>query len=194
MLMPALLTRISTRPNSACVRAIIRSTAALSVTSATMERALPPPCMTSATPAFDWATPRPTTATAAPAAASPRAMPSPMPPLPPVTIATRPVSSKGEAVIDGPFSPSSGHHEFWLPPAAPDQDQPDQRERRAIPGPLNLADHETGLRPRNQAGALTNPEQAYEQREDTDCQQCRSHDVNLTRPAIPHWQIPPCRR
>jgi hypothetical protein len=36
---------------------------------------------------------RPVTATAAPAAASPLAMPRPIPPLPPVTTATRPVRS-----------------------------------------------------------------------------------------------------
>src|SRR4029077_1250248 len=35
------------------------------------------------------------TSTAAPAAARPRAMPSPIPPLPPVTTATRPERSKG---------------------------------------------------------------------------------------------------
>src|SRR5580765_6937830 len=38
---------------------------------------------------------RPATTTFAPAAARPRAMPRPMPPLPPVTTATRPFRSKG---------------------------------------------------------------------------------------------------
>ena len=47
----------------------------------------------SATAAADFASLRPTIATAAPASASPRAMPSPMPPLPPVTIATLPLRS-----------------------------------------------------------------------------------------------------
>ena len=54
--------------------------------------------LSSATAAADLASLRPTTAIAAPASASPRAMPSPMPPLPPVTIATLPVRSKSCAV------------------------------------------------------------------------------------------------
>jgi hypothetical protein len=42
---------------------------------------------------------RPNTATAAPASANPRAMPRPIPPLPPVTTATRPVKSNNADVF-----------------------------------------------------------------------------------------------
>src|SRR5262249_54091879 len=55
-----------------------------------MNMLLPP---SSATAAAAFPALRAATATLAPAAASPRAMPSPIPPLPPVTMATRPVRS-----------------------------------------------------------------------------------------------------
>ena len=51
---------------------------------------------------FSWF--RPNTATAAPAWANPRAMPRPIPPLPPVTTATRPVKSNIPGVLIGLFS------------------------------------------------------------------------------------------
>src|SRR6185436_1319929 len=95
MLMPALLMRMSIRPSSPTTRLTMAATAALSVTSAATAIALAPLCSSSATAAADLASLRPTTAIAAPACARPRAMPSPMPPLPPVTMATLPVRSKG---------------------------------------------------------------------------------------------------
>src|SRR3954451_16341201 len=58
-------------------------------------------------------------------------------------------------------------HPTDLAPAAPDQDQPDHSQGRAVIGPLNLADHEAGLRPGDDAGALADPEQADQQREDS---------------------------
>jgi len=81
MLMPALLTRMSIRPSSFAARATISATADLSVTSATTDIALTPHCLISTTAALDFASLRPTIAISAPASASPRAMPSPMPPL-----------------------------------------------------------------------------------------------------------------
>jgi hypothetical protein len=63
-----------------------------------------------------------------------------------------------------------------LTPAAPDQDQPDHRQRRAVPGPLHLADHETRSRPRDNAGALADPEQADQQGEDAEDEECRSYN------------------
>jgi hypothetical protein len=59
--------------------------------------------------------------------------------------------------VDGRDKP--GHDEFYLSPAAPDQDQPNHRQRRAVPGPLNLAYHEARLRPVDVSGALADPEQ-----------------------------------
>ena len=70
------------------------ATAALSVTSAVTAIALTPHALSSAAAAVDLASLRPTTAMSAPASASPRAMPRPMPPLPPVTMATLPERSK----------------------------------------------------------------------------------------------------
>ena len=57
------------------------------------------------TASLDFAALRPRMAIEAPAWASPRAMPSPMPPLPPVTMATLPVKSNGFAHCF-PFRPS----------------------------------------------------------------------------------------
>src|SRR6185436_20288810 len=99
ILMPALLMRMSIRPSSPATRPAMAATESLSVTSAATAIAVAPPCLSSATASADLASLRPTTAIAAPACASPRAMPSPMPPLPPVTMATLPVRSKGRAVM-----------------------------------------------------------------------------------------------
>src|SRR4051812_47622145 len=61
--------------------------------------ALTPRCLISSTAAFDLASLRPTITISAPASASPRAMPRPMPPLPPVTMATLPLRSNGDVCI-----------------------------------------------------------------------------------------------
>src|SRR4051794_3249811 len=58
-------------------------------------------------------------------------------------------------------------HPTILALAPPDQDQPDHSQRRAVIRPLHLADHEARLRPRDDAGALADPEQADQQREDS---------------------------
>ena len=87
------------RPSSLATRATMAATAALSVTSATTDIALTPRARKSAAAASDFASLRPTTATSAPASASPRAMPRPMPPLPPVTMATLPARSKSLVAI-----------------------------------------------------------------------------------------------
>src|SRR5438094_8392347 len=89
MLMPALLTRMSSRPSFAAASSTMPRHARSSLTSAAM--AMAPSCFTAA--AFFLAS-RPAIATLAPARASPCAMPRPMPPLPPVTSAAFPVRSK----------------------------------------------------------------------------------------------------
>src|SRR5439155_45194 len=171
ILMPALLTRMSIRPSSPVTRLTMAATASLSVTSAATAIALAPPCLSSATAAADLASLRPTTAIAAPARARPRAMPSPMPPLPPVTMATLPERSNGFAAMCVSFLVMPGLvpgiHVFlvadvlrtWmagtspamtsekrtgyanLAVALPDQDQADGAEHGAISGPLQLINH-----------------------------------------------------
>ena len=93
MLIPALLTRMSIPPRrSATVSAMCRC-AADSVTSASIAIVLAPIASSADTARADFPASRPTTAMLAPARASPRAIPNPMPPLPPVTTATFPVRS-----------------------------------------------------------------------------------------------------
>src|SRR5438876_4160654 len=104
MLMPALLTRMSIRPNSRLTRSTMAVTAALSATSAATDIALALRCWSSAIAAADFASLRPTIAMPAPASAKPRAMPRPMPPLPPVTMATLPLRSNCDVFIVGPLA------------------------------------------------------------------------------------------
>ena len=133
MLVPALLTRMSMRPNASTC-SIIAATAALSVTSAVERDRLgaapraprPPPPLLRVAPRHD---------DRAPASARPRAMPSPIPPLPPVTTATLPVRSNSLvscAVFHLSFS--AGRSAVALP----DQHQADRAEQRAIFRPLQL--------------------------------------------------------
>src|SRR4051812_71446 len=154
MLMPALLTRISIRPSSRITRAVMAATASLSVTSATTEIALAPACASSATAACDFASLRPTIATAAPAAANPRAIPSPMPPLPPVTMATWPQRSNSSVFMVVIPWLSSAADLGGSAVALPDQDQAGGAEQGAISGPLQLVDHEARFGPGDYAGAL----------------------------------------
>src|SRR5262245_7999888 len=172
MLVPALLTRMSIRPSSLPTRSIIAATAALSVTSVATAIAFTPRFRKSSTAAADFASLRPTTAMSAPASASPRAMPRPMPPLPPVTIATLPVRSKGFVVIFC-FSISCSAH------ALPDQDQPGRGEQGAIFRPLQAADHEARCRPCDRAGALADPEQPDRKREKAERHQQLAHGYSL---------------
>ena len=97
--MPALLTRMSTRPHSPIAACTIAWTAAKSVTDAALAIALPPAARISSTTALaavgvpplpSSVPPRSLTTTAAPRAASARACSRPRPPPAPVTIATRP--------------------------------------------------------------------------------------------------------
>src|ERR1700748_3563542 len=158
MLMPALLTRMSMRPSSRVTRSTMPLMASLPVTSATTAIARTPRAASSAAAAFDFASLRPTTAMSAPASARPRAMPSPMPPLPPVTMATLPLRSNRPDFIA---------HISDVPSALalPDQDQPEGRQRRAVTGPVDLSDHEARRRPADRAGALADPEHADGERE-----------------------------
>src|SRR5258705_12634787 len=54
--------------------------------------------------------------------------------------------------------------------ALPDQDQAEGGQCRAVPGPLDLVDHEARLRPCDCTGALTDPEQPESEREETNDQ------------------------
>src|SRR5450432_1009495 len=172
ILMPALLTRMSIRPNSRNVRSTMAVTAALSVTSATTDIVLTP---------F-----RPTIATLAPASASPRAMPRPMPPLPPVTIATLPPRSNSfDVIVIIQDAVRDRSQSARLALALPDQNQSDHGQRRAVIGPLDLADHEARLRPFDHAGALTDPEQPNGEREPANGQQQFAHGFFL------RWHWPP---
>src|SRR5204863_8459388 len=120
----------------------------------------------------------PTMATAAPASASPRTMPSPMPPLPPVTIATLPPRLNCPA-----FIVLSGCCQVLIvnrqnarsAPALPDQDQPDGAEHRAIACPLQLIDHEARRRPGDYAGALADPQEAYGECKEANDQERSAH-------------------
>src|SRR5260221_11004045 len=94
MLMPALLTRMSSRPNALTAAPTSVRHDSPGVPSGTMRATLAPPSRSSAAAVSHFSLLRPTMTTVAPAAPSPRAMPRPMPPLPPVTIATLPVRSK----------------------------------------------------------------------------------------------------
>src|SRR5947209_10076484 len=127
-----------------------------------------PSVLSSAAAFKDFVSLRPTTAMSAPASASPRAIPSPMPPLPPVTMATLPERSKG-AFFMTRFPPG------WSALALPDQDQAKRGHDRAISRPLDLLDHEARLRPVDHSGALTDPEQAHREREKSDDQKQLSH-------------------
>src|ERR1700682_6480867 len=128
-----------------------------------MDIALVPYCLSSATAAFDLVSLRPTTTISAPASANPRAMPRPMPPLPPVTIATLPLRSNSAVfIVDVPDKSSAL--------ALPNQDQAESGQRRAVAGPLDLVDHEARLRPGDRTGALTDPEQAKSECEEANDQ------------------------
>src|SRR5262245_20190567 len=66
----------------------------------------------------------------------------------------------------------------------PDQDQAECSHQRTIAGPLDLVDHEASFRPRNQAGALADPQQPDGQREQADDQKQSAHDVPPTPPVV----------
>src|SRR6266851_6676051 len=174
ILMPALLTRMSIRPSSRLTRSTTAATADLSVTSAVTDMAVAPRCLSSVTAAADFASLRPTMAIAAPASASPIAMPRRMPPLPPVTIATLPLRSNSAVfIVDVPGESSAL--------ALPDQDQAESGQRRAVAGPLDLVDHEARLRPGDRTGALTDPEQAESECEEANDQKPFAHGSFLAR-------------
>src|SRR6266478_6896999 len=101
------------------------------------------------------------------ASANPRAMPRPMPPLPPVTIATLPPRSNSSVFIV----------RFPLAFALPDQDQTESCKRRAVTGPLDLVDHKARWRPGDRAGALTDPEQTYGERKKAEGQKQFAHGL-----------------
>src|SRR5262249_40054992 len=89
MLMPALLTRISRRPWRAAALSISARQDVSLVTSTSENSASPPACAMRRQVVSPFLASRRASTTIAPADARPSAIPSPMPPLPPVTIATR---------------------------------------------------------------------------------------------------------
>src|SRR5215471_2003047 len=93
MFMPALLTSTSRRPKRSRVTLTSASTEASSSTFTSTASACAPRPRSSATAFALFSRLRAATITAAPASARPRPMPSAMPPLPPVTTATRPFRS-----------------------------------------------------------------------------------------------------
>src|SRR5438067_2189474 len=92
--MPALAKHASTRPNCASVSANAASTALRSLTSQILVSNRPPWARSCVAAFAFFSAFRPQIDTAQPAAASASAMPRPIPPLPPVTTATRPDRSK----------------------------------------------------------------------------------------------------
>src|SRR6266446_6424308 len=84
---------MSRRPHRSTVDLMSALTAASSETSTAIESGCPPSFSSSRTAAADFVWLRAATTTRAPAPARPRAMPRPIPPLPPVTIATFPLRS-----------------------------------------------------------------------------------------------------
>src|SRR6202163_2368645 len=91
--MPALAKQPSTRPNFSSVAAIADLTDAPSLTSQMRVSTLPAQAAMVTAALLFLSALRPQIETLHPAAASACAMPSPMPPLPPVMTATRPVRS-----------------------------------------------------------------------------------------------------
>src|ERR1700730_7855953 len=94
MAMPALLTRISMRPNCSTVRSIMERHDASLPTSSSNAAAFASWATSALMASRFLSARRPAITIAAPAAASPCAIPNPMPALPPVMAATRPARSK----------------------------------------------------------------------------------------------------
>src|SRR5829696_1093994 len=113
--MPALLTRMSSRPKRSLACRTMSRHEPGSAASNGMKALAAPEAARLATAASDFSRLRAATTTVAPAAARPRAMPSPMPPLPPVTIATRPERSKSR--IAALPAAAGGHHRHQKSPA-----------------------------------------------------------------------------
>src|SRR6266480_1812633 len=107
---PALAKHASTRPNSASAALNVASTAARSLTSQTRASTAPPWARSCDRARSFFSGLRPQIDTAHPARASASAMPSPMPPLPPVTIATRPARSKSLTCFGLPNFPGAIEH------------------------------------------------------------------------------------
>src|SRR5213078_3190799 len=121
---PALLTRMSTRPNRCLAASTNRSASSRITASATTPRTAPPCASSSFAERWSRSASRPETTTAAPSSASNAAIARPMPRPPPVTIATRP--SRAPFVIGSP--------RLRLSPARPrSRARLDRRERLLEP-------------------------------------------------------------
>ncbi len=97
--LPALFTRMPMPPSSRSTWFSAGSNPARLVTSTFTATAAAPIAFNSESTRWFFSSFRPNTATAAPAWANPSAMPRPIPPLPPVTTATRPVRSNNAGVF-----------------------------------------------------------------------------------------------
>src|SRR5882724_5699387 len=73
--------------------------------------------------------------------------------------------------------------------AAPYQDQADRGQSRAVISPLYLADHEARRRPMDDAGALTDPEQAERDREEAGDRKRLTHGGSFVRVAAPSSRL-----
>ena len=104
MPMPALFTRMSSLPNSSIARFTIAKTSSSFCTFVVVPTARTPSPRSCSTAASVFALFRAAMRTSAPASASPIAMPSPIPPLPPVTTAAFPLRSKDVFAISKPSS------------------------------------------------------------------------------------------
>src|SRR5213592_3631184 len=121
---PALLTRMSTRPNRCLAASTRRSASSRLAASAATPRTAPPCASSSFAERWSRSASRPETTTAAPSSASNAAIARPMPRPPPVTIATRP--SRAPFVIGSP--------RLRLSPARPrSRARLDRRERLLEP-------------------------------------------------------------
>ena len=100
---PALFTSMLTLPSSLSTLLTAGSNPARFVISTFKATARTPIAFNSESTRWFFSSLRPHTATAAPASANPSAMPRPIPPLPPVTMATRPVKSNNVEVFIVPL-------------------------------------------------------------------------------------------
>ncbi len=116
MLMPALLTRMSSRPRPSTTRATMSSTWAATATSAATPSVLRPLAFAISS-ATRWAAApsRAEIATSAPASASASAIARPRPLVPPVTSATRPSSRNRSIAPAMPRSPVAAWYRLSVP-------------------------------------------------------------------------------
>src|SRR3990172_3569892 len=170
MLVPALFTRMSSRPKRSTAFCTSSRHEASRRTSTATASAFAPRAWSSFTAASLFAALRAATTTAAPACASPRAMPRPIPPFPPVTMATRPVRSKSFIAPCLLSSLDAQPGIEGVAQAVAEQVQAEPREGEGQPReqahPEGLADHVLPagdhVPPRGDVGRDADPEEAQD--------------------------------